>query len=287
MKHPAILATGILAAAGAAVVAIVVWRARRPNRRNLPPGHTDPVDSVIEISALAGGLAHEIRNPLSTLKVNLQLLGEDWSDESVPVAELRRRSLTRLKTLGAEATRLNHIVEDFLRLVGRQELNRSTCDLTGLVQKLVEFYEPQAKANGVQIRFEPWATPLLCAVDADLVRQAMLNLCINAQEAMPQGGILTIRTRAGHIALQGAASSPNPLANSPAACVDFHDTGPGLSADALHRVFEPYYSTKPRGTGLGLALTRRIIRAHGGAVTVSSSPGTGAVFTLALPLEAS
>jgi two-component system sensor histidine kinase HydH len=226
-------------------------------------------EQVIEVSRLAGGLAHEIRNPLSTFKVNLQLLGEDWDDDTIPEPELRRRSLTRLATLQTEATRLHHIVDDFLRLIGRQELRLAAHDVNAVVRQLAEFYEPQASANNVRVRPLLSEHPLQCMLDADLFKQALLNLCINAQEAMPQGGELTIRTR----------RDP-----SGRVCVEVADTGPGLDRTAIDRIFEPYYSTKPGGTGLGLAITRRIVRAHGGAITVTSRPGQGTTFTIALGL---
>ncbi len=247
------------------------WRARRrPGPLpSPPPVPTNAGEQVIELSTLAGGLAHEIRNPLSTLKVNLQLLGEDWRDETVAVPELRRRSLTRLETLQAEATRLHRIVEDFLRLVGRPELRLAPRDLNDLVRELVGFYEPLAQVNGVRIHVVPADRPLLCRIDADLFKQAMLNICLNAQDAMPQGGDLTIRTR---IADDGAGH-----------CIDFADTGPGLSPENAERIFQPYYSTKPGGTGLGLALTRRIIHAHGGRIAASSRPDQGTTFTITLP----
>ncbi len=122
-----------------------------------------------------------------------------------------------------------------------------------------------------------------CRFDVDLIKQAMLNLCINAQEAMSAGGTLSIRTRVGTLPAPtgGAARSARP---APAALVELADTGPGLAPEARERIFEPYYSTKPRGTGLGLAITRRIIRAHGGDIAVTGSPGEGTTFTIALPL---
>ncbi|MGB9624927.1 MAG: sensor histidine kinase [Phycisphaerae bacterium] len=228
-------------------------------------------EQVIEISTLAGGLAHEIRNPLSTLKVNLQLLGEDWNDESIPPAELRRRSLGRLATLQAEATRLHHIVDEFLRLVGRQELRLVTTDINEVIRQFVEFYEPQAMANKVVIRTALSARPLPCRIDVDLCKQVLLNVCINAQEAMPKGGELAIRTR------EDAGRR---------ACIEIADTGTGLDPQAAERIFEPYYSTKPGGTGLGLALTRRIVRAHGGTIQAAGRPGEGTTFTITLPLAA-
>lgn len=245
------------------------FAAMRRRRSDEAAENTAAGEQVIEISTLAGGLAHEIRNPLSTLKVNLQLLGEDWKDVGVPAPELRRRSLARVATLQAEATRLHHIVDEFLRLVGRQELRLVTQDINDVIRQLVEFYRPQAIINKVQMQTALAEAPLACRLDVDLCKQALLNLCINAQEAMPQGGELTIRTWREAPARAG---------------IEITDTGAGLAPEAIGRIFEPYYSTKPGGTGLGLALTRRIVRAHGGTISVSSVPGRGTTFTITLPL---
>lgn len=250
-------------------LALGAWIVARRRRSDGAAAIADGGEQVMEVSTLAGGLAHEIRNPLSTLKVNLQLLGEDWSDETIPELELRRRSLARLATLQTEATRLHHIVDEFLRLIGRQELRLVRQDVNDVVRQLVEFYEPQAVANKVRVKTTLSELPIACRLDVDLCKQALLNLCINAQEAMPQGGELMIRT---------GRETPG------RARIEIADTGEGLSAPAVGRIFEPYYSTKPGGTGLGLAITRRIIRAHGGTITATSPPGGGTTFTITLPL---
>ncbi len=263
----------LLAAASAGAGFGVAWGlcVRRKVRRERAGDSGAAGEQVMEIAALAGGLAHEIRNPLSTLKVNLQLLGEDWGDETVSVQDLRRRSLNRLETIQTEADRLHTIVDDFLRLIGRQELRLVPRDLNEVVRQFVEFYEPQAQANRVCIRMQLAEQPLVCRADEDLCKQILLNLCINAQEAMPQGGELTIRSD---------RSAPR------MAFIEVSDTGAGLDAADVERIFEPYYSTKPHGTGLGLALTRRMVRAHGGTIAATSAPGHGTTFKVTFPLAA-
>lgn len=222
----------------------------------------------MEISALAGGLAHEIRNPLSTLKVNLQLLGEDWDDPSVSERDLRRRSRRRLDVLQGEATRLNEILDKFLRLIGRHELSLAPHDLNEIVRAFVAFFEPRTREAGIRIDMCLAEGPLRCRVDGDLCTQMLLNLGLNALEAMTAGGTLTVRTFAADVAT---------------ACVEVADTGPGLAADSIERVFEPFHSGKPQGSGLGLAITRKIARAHGGEVVARNGDAGGAVFTITLP----
>jgi len=227
--------------------------------------------ATMELAALVGGLAHEIRNPLSTLKVNLELLGEDWRDafegESDP--DLPRRSLVRLETLVAEASRLDHTLDAFMRLVGRHELALSRCDLNELLRELVAFFEPQAREDGIQIRLTTESSALECMIDRELIHQALLNLLINARQAMPDGGELIIRSMRQEGGL---------------ARVDIADTGCGMDSTVVERIWQPYYSTKPGGSGLGLPTTRRIVSEHGGTIDLASHPGQGASFTVRLPL---
>lgn len=228
-------------------------------------------DAIAELSAVTGGLAHEIRNPLATLKVNLQLLAEDWRELSrldPAASDLVRRSLNRVETMLREADRLAHILDAFLRYSARHEPRRIPCDLSQLVARIAEFVAPQAAAQGVNLECRDADGPLRVAVDDDLLEQALLNLVFNALQAMPDGGTLTIQTR----------RLPD---GRPA--IDVIDTGTGIPPDRVGRVFEPYYSTRRGGTGLGLPTARRIVAAHGGSIEVRSEPGQGSTFTIILP----
>lgn len=232
-------------------------RARRivARRREPPPS---------ELSALTGGLAHEIRNPLSTIKLNLQLLIEDLA----PAADERQQThLHRLEAVADEVARLQDVLEDFLRFIGRPDLHLAPVDLGGLVRDLADFFAPQAQAAQVRVRVETPDRPVVVRADGDLLKQAMLNLMINAQQAMPDGGEMAIRVRRSRRR----------------AYVDVVDTGCGMTPEVAARVFEAYFTTKPGGTGLGLAIVQRIIQEHGGQITVDSQPGAGTTFTLRLP----
>lgn len=234
------------------------------------PIDEDSQHKIIELSELAGGLAHEIRNPLSTLKVNLQLLAEDLQEgqpEAAIDSNLRRRALQRLETLQSEADRLGQLLDDFLKLVGRQDLSAAPLDLNSVVQHLVDFITPRVQQQGIQLRVSLCPGRLRCLLDRALIQQALLNLCLNAQQAMPHGGELMIQTSA-----DGAWAD-----------VDITDTGMGMAPDLLERVFKPFFSTRRGGTGLGLSLTRRIIVEHGGEIAVQSEPGKGSRFRVRLP----
>jgi len=248
-----------------------------PDLPPLPAAAATLADQLVELSALTGGLAHEIRNPLSTLKVNLQLLDEDWrqvesADSRRPCdpQEVARRSRRRIAALIAEADHLECILQDFLGFVAGRELRRTPVDLNELITDLADFFRPQAEAHRLDFRTYPAAAPLICHIDEGLVKQALLNLLLNAQQAMPNGGSLLL-----HAAPLGETE----------ARLDVIDNGPGIPEDQQARIFEAYYSTRKSGTGLGLATARKIIRQHGGDLTVSSVPGQGSCFTIRLPRD--
>ncbi|NLX04188.1 MAG: two-component sensor histidine kinase [Phycisphaerae bacterium] len=229
-----------------------------------------PNNPLEELSQLTGGLAHEIRNPLSTLRVNLQLLAEDL-DELDGGNDHVRRSLTRVRTMQNEVSRLREILDDFIRFVGQHKLSLEIRDINRIIEELVEFYEPQAARKKVRLMTRLHEGPLAAPVDADLIKQALLNLFLNAQQAMPEGGDLMVRTQ--------------PVGE----CVriDVADTGVGIPPEHLEQVFHAYFSTKKNGTGLGLAMTRRIVGEHGGRILVESQPGEGTQFSILLPMDAS
>jgi signal transduction histidine kinase len=217
-----------------------------------------------EIAALAGGLAHEIKNPLSTISLNLELLGEDVAGGDSP---RDRRMLKKIVAVQRECRRLEAILEDFLKFARVGELELVECDLNQMVRDFIEFYQPEAAANGVEI--SPHLAPDLPAVrlDSPLFRQVLVNLALNAQQAMPRGGIIEMQTRVhdGRVELE------------------IIDNGCGMDENTLSRLFTAFFSTKQGGSGLGLATVKRIVEAHGGRVTVESAPARGTRFTVSLP----
>jgi signal transduction histidine kinase len=221
---------------------------------------------LAEVGTFTGGLAHEIKNPLSTVLLNLQLLQEDL-DSNDPA---QRRLLARLNTVSREASRLRDILEDFLHFAGKIELRKERVDLNVLLEELVDFFAPQAQINRAQLRFKPNPHPLWVQVDPRLIKQTILNLMINAIQAMPNGGELIL-------------SADN---NGKSAVVDVIDTGTGISPEALDKIFQAYYSTKRGGMGLGLAMAQRIVEEHGGQISVTSEPVKGSDFRITLPMSA-
>ena len=222
-------------------------------------------ERLAELGTLTGGLAHEIKNPLSTVQLNLQLLAEDLTPDNPAYP----RIVNRLQTVQKETSRLRDILDDFLRYAGQLELDRQPTDLNELLEDLVDFFLPQAQAQRAKLRLRRSEEPLVAEVDSKLIKQALLNLMINALQAMPEGGELI---------LSAARQDGQAL-------VDVIDTGKGIAPEALEKIFDAYYTSKKGGTGLGLAMTRRIVREHGGELTVKSEQGRGSDFSLRLPLR--
>ena len=227
-------------------------------------------DHLVELGKLAGGLAHEIKNPLSTINVNLKLLSEDLERRD---DEDHRRWLRRLQAVQAEAGRLRAILDDFLRYAGKYEMSLSPRDLRELVGELADFFAPQAQANHVVLRTALSDSPVYCMVDANLIKQALLNLMINATQAMARLG----QTGGGELLIRVQTARGQ-------AVIEVIDTGPGIPPDMLGRIWEVYFSTKKGGSGLGLPTTHRIIREHEGAIQVDSEVGRGTRFVITLPL---
>src|SRR5262249_33573302 len=248
-----------------------------------------------ELAELAGGFIHEIKNHLSTLGLNLQLLAEDFQE---PQSQRERRALERIQRLQGECQRLVDVSNDFLRFARVKDLERGPTDLRGVGEELVDFSTPMARADNIDIKcYFPADLPPV-ALDRDLFKQALLNLLLNAQQAMPGGGELTIQAEvvpappepSSEVRGQGAevsqdgdgASLTSDLCPLTSGFVELSliDTGKGMPPEVLARAFRPFYSTRAGGTGLGLATTRKIVEAHGGTIDVQSEVGHGTKFTI-------
>lgn len=227
-------------------------------------------EQVAFLARLAAGLAHEIKNPLSTMAINLALLEEEWgrgTNGAEPSAR-DRRCTKRVQTLQREVRRLETIVEDFLRFARGGEINRAPHDLGGLVREVLDFVEPEDARLSIRHHAELPAGLPLVMLDPGAFKQALLNLFVNARQAMPEGGELIVRVRRSGNFVELSVT----------------DTGVGMKPEDLERCFEVYFSTKKGGTGLGLSTTRRIVEEHGGTIAVVSELGRGTSFSIVLPL---
>jgi two-component system sensor histidine kinase HydH len=225
------------------------------------------VQRLARLGTLLAGFAHEVRNPLSTIGLNLQLVLEDFREPETP---RDKRTQKRLATVEAEVRRLQKILEEFLGFARAPEPKPVPIALNERLQALVDFHEPELRDGGVALRFYPGAGAEQVHGDWDHLQAAFVNLLRNAKEATPAGGqILVSTTREGRDVL-----------------VRVTDTGAGIPPELQPRVFEPYFSTKKAGTGLGLPTVKRVVEEHGGTVTLESEPGRGTQFTVRLPLRA-
>ena len=221
-------------------------------------------DPSAEMAQLAGGLIHEIKNHISTLGLNLELLAEDFQKPKTP---RDRKVHDRIARLQNECRRLKELSEDFLRFARLRELNVHSESILEIINEMVDFFGPTARVARIEIKtFLPSSLPPL-RLDRELFKQALLNLMLNAEQAMPEGGELTLLARAEDHSVR----------------LDVIDSGIGMSAESLARCFEPFHTTKPNGSGLGLPTTRRIVQMHGGRIDVQSEPGKGTQFTIRLP----
>lgn len=222
-------------------------------------------EQYAQIARLTGSLAHEIKNPLSTIVLNMELLAEDFVDVQTP---RDKRIAAKIQMVQRECRRLQTILDDFLNFAKVRRLNFEPSDLNEELRKLLDFFRP--KAEEARIEIIPYLRSDLPSVllDREQFRGALLNLILNAQQAMPDGGQLVVATD----------TTPRGV------CLHLIDTGLGMDEKTLARIFEAFYSTKPGGTGLGLPMTGKVIEAHGGTITCQSEVGRGTRFTIELPM---
>lgn len=225
------------------------------------------MDQYTEIARLAGALAHEIKNPLSTIRLNMELLAEDLEDAETPA---QKRALKRIEVTNRECQRLQQLLDDFLNYAKVRHLDLRPCDLNAEVTEALEFCEPEFEAANIEvIRYLDPELPSVL-MDREAFRGALLNLLINANQAMPNGGQIVART-----ASTGESVS-----------LVLIDTGCGMDDRTAAQMFDTFFSTKPGGSGLGLPTTAKIVEAHGGHITVQSEVGRGTQFTLTFPVPA-
>jgi signal transduction histidine kinase len=220
-------------------------------------------ERLATVGNMAAAVAHEIRNPLNAVSMGIQRLRVEF--EPAP----REEYLRMVDLVQGEVRRLNVIVEEFLSLARPMSLKREPIIVAALLDEVLGLVESEARGAGIAVVREiPAGLPVLHA-DRDRIKQVLLNLVLNAIQAMPSGGTLEI----GAVAVGGTLT------------VTVADTGSGIAPDVLPKVFEPYVTTKTKGLGLGLAIARRIVEAHSGSIEAESKLGRRTRFSFALPLD--
>jgi signal transduction histidine kinase len=225
---------------------------------------TRNTDRYTAIARLAGGLAHEIKNPLSTIRLNMELLAEDFEEIDSPQG---RRAIKKIEVVRRECRRLEDLLNDFLNFSKAHYLELQPSNANHVIREVIEFFHPKAEESNIEV-IEYLASDLPSVLlDKRSFHRALLNLVLNAQQAMPDGGQLVVRTRSGG----------NEIA------IDLIDTGCGMDTETMAHLFDAFFSTKRGGSGLGLATTQKIIEAHGGRIAVQSEVNYGTQFTITLP----
>lgn len=255
----------MLCAAGVVMVATVLaqfWFSRYQRSRKLLQEATHRKEKLMALGHLAAGVAHEIRNPLSSIKG----LAKYFAERTPPGGEAYELA----QVMAKEADRLNRVVSELLELVRPAHLKWQPVDLNEVIGHSLQLVSQDASGRDITLQFT--AQPSLCRIqaDPDRLNQVLLNLYLNAIQAIGREGIITVAVAEcgdGRIKLSVA------------------DSGKGMTAEQLQAIFTPYFTTKADGTGLGLAVVQNIVEQHGGTIHVESMPGKGAVFTLYLPVN--
>ncbi|HHR0846410.1 TPA: two-component system sensor histidine kinase ZraS [Klebsiella aerogenes] len=256
----------MLAAAALVIVATILaqfwFRRYRLSRQQLQEAMARK-EKLLALGHLAAGVAHEIRNPLSSIKG----LAKYFAERTPPGGEAQQLALVMAK----EADRLNRVVSELLELVRPAHLNYQPVDINALIHHSLQLVSQDAQSRGIALQFTPRPELTSIKADPDRLNQVLLNLYLNAMQAIGRGGVIRV-----------SASE----ADRQRVKIVVKDSGKGMSDEELQAIFTPYFTTKADGTGLGLAVVQNIIEQHGGTIRAESQPGAGAIFTLWLPVDA-
>jgi signal transduction histidine kinase len=218
-------------------------------------------DRLSAISRLTSGVAHEVKNPLNAILMHVELA-------KLKLAHGDHDLEQQMEVISSEILRLDRVVKTFLDFTRPVHLNLSDVALTAFVRELADLARPQAEANNIEVAVEDPADPITITVDPDLLKQAVLNIVVNAIEAMPAGGKLKFWS--------GARGDQ--------AEIRISDTGPGIPSAVRDQIYNLYFTTKEKGSGIGLSMTFRIMQLHDGTIDLESDAATGTTFSLRLPM---
>ena len=224
-------------------------------------------ERLAAVGRVSAQVAHEIRNPLSSIGLNVEMLSDQLATTKFKTAEDEKEAHDLIASVTREVDRLTEITEDYLRLARLPTPVKRPEDLGRLVEEVMGFSHEEIERAGLTVELDIAATPLPISADEGQLRQVFLNLVRNAREAMAAGGFLRVKTSSAGSQVE----------------VAFTDTGSGMTPEVKEKLFEPFFTTKQGGTGLGLSLSRQIVEAHGGRIDVESEVGHGTTFRLSFP----
>jgi signal transduction histidine kinase len=226
-------------------------------------------ERLAAIGKMASHIAHEVKNPLSSIGLNTELV----SEEAREIGDEKRRGeiLALTTSISREVDRMTSLVNHYLQFGRPPKPRKADTDLGALVAEVRDFMAPEMKSAGVRIDVCAPGEAVVAGVDRDQIKQVMINLLKNAMEAMDDSAARSVR-----LELEKSADH---------AILTVSDTGRGMTGEERDKIFEPFYSSKKGGSGLGLPLTRQIVLDHGGSIEVASEKGVGTTFEIALPLS--
>jgi signal transduction histidine kinase len=220
-------------------------------------------EQLAAVGQVAAGVAHELRNPLTSVKMLVQTGLEGPKPTGLPPEDLA--------IIEHEVRRMETCIQTFLDFARPPSAERRRTDLVGVVRRALALVEGRARRQHVACTTDLPPGPIELLIDGEQIRQVLVNLLLNALDAMPHGGAIHVQVR-------------GPTADSPQVTVSVRDSGPGIAMAIRPQMFEPFVSNKETGLGLGLSISRRLVEAHGGTIRGDNAPQGGAVFTFTLPL---
>ena len=239
----------------------ILVRLRDPEAQRKIGHELQTADRLAAISRVSGGVAHEVKNPLNAILLHVEVARAKLTRGDTDISQ-------QMEIITREILRLDRVVKTFLDFTRPVELNLNNVSFGDLLREIVELARPQAAARQIRIVVDERADGAEIRVDRDLLKQAVLNVVVNAIDAMPQGGELRFESSA----------------TEDAAEIRVSDTGPGIPTDLRDKIFRLYFTTKKEGSGIGLAMTFRIVQLHDGTIDFTSEPGKGTTFFIRLPL---
>jgi signal transduction histidine kinase len=239
----------------------ILVRVRDPEAQRKINRELQTADRLSAISRITSGVAHEVKNPLNAILLHVEVARSKLSRGDTDVAE-------QMEIISREILRLDRVVRTFLDFTRPVELQLDNVPMQELVREIVDLAQPQTAAANIRVSVRQEAEGVEVRVDRDLLKQAMLNLVFNAMQAMPEGGELRFE-----------ASATEDTAE-----LRISDTGTGIPPELREKIFRLYFSTKKEGSGIGLAMTFRIVQLHDGTIDFTSEPGKGTTFLIRLPI---
>jgi len=236
-------------------------RLRDPEAQRKLGRELQTADRLAAINRVSGGVAHEVKNPLNAILLHVEVARSKLERGDNDVAP-------QMEIISREILRLDRVVKTFLDFNRPVELNLANVPLQDLVNEIVELAKPQAEAGRIQVRVDQQADGVEVRVDRDLLKQAVLNVVVNAMQAMADGGELVFES----------------FSTEDTAGIRISDTGPGIPEELRDKIFRLYFTTREEGSGIGLAMTFRIVQLHDGTIDFTSEPGKGTTFTIRLPI---